>query len=212
MTNHFFQRILMILVSVIFFSGCASTPAPTPAVPPVASEAAAVSPAADTQALKDSYIMGPEDVIEVAVWKEPDVSRVVNIRPDGKISLPLINDIQAAGLTAEELKEKIREALSSYLDAPNVSVTVQQINSLKIFIQGEVTAPGVYLLKSNYNILQAIALARGFTTWAKKDKIVVFRKNGDQIITIPVNYQKIISGEDPAQNINLQRDDTILVP
>ena len=191
-------------------SGCAATPVPPPASLPVPTNS--TRPVVVTETTKDDYIMGPEDVIEIAVWKEPDVSRVVNIRPDGKISLPLAGDIQAAGLTAEQLRGKIREALTGYIDEPNVSVTVQQINSLKIFIQGEVVNPGVYQLRSNCNVLQVISLAKGFTAWAKKDRIMVFRKKGDKVVSIPVNYDKIISEDDPTQNIILQRDDIIVVP
>jgi polysaccharide export outer membrane protein len=206
----FLQHILRIIILGIFLSGCAATSVSPPA--PLPAPTNSTRPVVVTETTKDDYIMGPEDVIEIAVWKEPDVSRVVSIRPDGKISLPLTGDIQAAGLTAEQLKGKIREALAGYMDEPNVSVTVQGINSLKIFIQGEVAAPGVYQLRSNCNILQAISLAKGFTEWAKKDRIVVFRKEGDKALSIPVNYEKILSGEDPAQNIILQRDDTIVVP
>lgn len=160
----------------------------------------------------DQYILGSEDVIEVSVWKENDLSKTVIIRPDGRISLPLIGDIQAAGLTAEELRGNIEKALMDYVDNPAVSVIVQQINSLKIFIQGEVAHPGTFELRSHTTVLQAISLAGGFTEWAKKDKVAVLRRSGDKIERIPVNYEKILSGEDLSQNILLKRGDTIVVP
>ena len=160
----------------------------------------------------DQYILGSEDVIEVSVWKEPELSKVIMIRPDGKISLPLIGDIQAAGLSAEKLTENIVSALEDFVDSPTVAVIVEQINSLKIFIQGEIAKPGVFFLRSNTTLLQAISLAGGFSEWAKKDEIAILRKAGDKLIRIPINYEKILSGEDLSQNILLQRGDTIIVP
>jgi Periplasmic protein involved in polysaccharide export len=179
-------------------SGCAAAPTKNEESAPVASS--------------EQYILGSEDVIEISVWKEEDLSKVVLIRPDGKISLPLIGDIQAAGLTAEELKESIKKSLINYVDSPTVSVIVQQINSLKIFIQGEVARPGVLELRSNTTLLQAISLAGGFTEWAKKDKVGVLRRYGDKVVRIPVDYEKILSGEDLSQDILLKRGDTIVVP
>jgi polysaccharide export outer membrane protein len=169
-------------------------------------------PAESVVTPEDEYRLGSEDVIEVLVWKEPDLSKVVTVRPDGKISLPLVGDAQAAGLTAEELKNNIQEALTEYVDAPTVSVTVLNTHSMKFFVQGEVVSPGPISLQSNYTIMQAIALAGGFTDWANKKKIIVYRREGDKEYGIPINYDKIISGEDPSQNIFIRRGDTILVP
>ncbi|MBN2468042.1 MAG: polysaccharide biosynthesis/export family protein [Deltaproteobacteria bacterium] len=190
---------LLFICLPIFFLSCTTT---TPV------------PSTTTVDLPESseYILGSEDVLEVLVWKEADLSKVITIRPDGKISLPVVGDLQAAGLSAEQLRENIRQALTDYVDEPTVTVTVQQINSLKIFIQGEVNQPGVYDLKSNFTLLQAVSLAGGFTEWAKKDRISIFRKDAEKMVTIRVNYDKIISGEDPGQNILLKRGDTIVVP
>lgn len=190
-----FLSVLLATINGFFFVACGNAPIKTP------------------KAVAESdYLLGSEDIIEVSVWKEADLTKVLIIRPDGKISFPLIGDIQAAGLTTEELRENIRQALAEYIDGVTVSVTVQQINSLKIFIQGEVTQPGVYELKSNFTVLQAISLAGGFTIWAKEDRIIIYRKEGGGMVSIPVNYKKIISGEDPGQNILLIRGDTIVVP
>ena len=197
-SHHLFNCILWIVILSFLLSGCAAAPTKNEESAPGTSS--------------EHYILGSEDVIEISVWKEEDLSKVVLIRPDGKISLPLIGDIQAAGLTAEELKENIGKALIDYVDSPTVSVIVQQINSLKIFIQGEVARPGVLDLRSNTTLLQAISLAGGFTEWAKKDKVVVLRRSGDKVIRIPVDYEKILSGEDLGQNILLKRGDTIVVP
>ena len=158
------------------------------------------------------YILGAEDVIEVLVWKEDAFSRVVIIRPDGKISLPVIGDVKAAGLTTEELTEKITEKLKGFIDNPTVTVIVAQINSMKIYIQGEVARPGLYQLKSNTTVLQAISLAGGFSEWAKKDKIIIVREGNGKSSRIPVNYKKIIWGKDISQSLILERGDTIIVP
>lgn len=159
-----------------------------------------------------SYLLGSEDVIEVLVWKEDAFSRVVIIRPDGKISLPVIGDVQAAGMATEELTEKITEKLKGFIDNPTVTVIVAQINSMKIYIQGEVARPGVYQLKSNTTVIQAISLAGGFSEWAKKNKIVIVRELNGKSSRIPVNYEKIIWGKDISQSLILERGDTIIVP
>jgi polysaccharide export outer membrane protein len=159
-----------------------------------------------------SYILGSEDVIEVLVWKEDAFSRVVIIRPDGKISLPVIGDVQAAGMATEELTEKITEKLKDFIDNPTVTVIVAQINSMRIYIQGEVARPGVYQLKSNTTVIQAISLAGGFSEWAKKNKIVIVRELKGKSSRIPVNYKKIIWGKDISQSLILERGDTIIVP
>lgn len=160
----------------------------------------------------DDYRLAPEDVIGVLVWREEDLSQEVAVRPDGKVSLPLVGDIPAAGLTTGELKTNIEKSLSEYIEEPTVSVTVLQTNSMRFFVQGEVAQPGAYDLKSNYTVIQAISLAGGFTEWAQKDKIVIFRKDGDQAKRIPINYENITSGKDSSQNVVLMRGDTIVVP
>ena len=161
---------------------------------------------------RKQYILGPEDIIEVLVWKEADLSKTVIIRPDGNISLPLIGDIRAAGLKTEDLKENIAKKLKEFVDNPTVSVIVTEINSMRIFIQGEVAAPGVYQLRNYTTVLQAISLAGGFNEWAKKKKIIIIREVDGVRWRIPVDYEKIISGKDIDQNIILERGDTIIVP
>jgi len=191
-----FIALSVLIIMGLFLSACAGAP-----------------PLVSQEVPTGEYLLGPEDVLEVSVWKEPELSKEeVMIRPDGKISLPLIGDIQAAELTVEALKENITKALTEFIDEPSVLVTVKEVNSLKIFVQGEVARPGAYDLKSNHTVIQAISLAGGFTEWAKKDKMVIFRKEGDRVISIPVNYDKIISGKAPGENIILKRGDTITVP
>ena len=192
-------RLVVIMVAMTLLLGCAGSPA-------------ARTPVESTAQEEGTYQLGSEDVVEVLVWKEPDLSKVVTVRPDGKISIPLVGDTQASGLTAEELKANIQEALTAYVDGPTVSVTVLETNSMKFFVQGEVNSPGPYPLKSNYTILQAISLAGGFTEWADRKKIVVYRREGEREMSIAVNYEKITSNDDPGQNIVVKRGDTILVP
>jgi polysaccharide export outer membrane protein len=158
------------------------------------------------------YIIGPEDILGINVWKEPELSLSVPVRADGKISMPLIHDVHVVGLTPIELKEEITKRLSKYIENPTVSVIVEEINSLKIFIVGNVNQPGVFEIDREINVLQAISMAGGFTEWAKKSKIKIFRKHGGVEKVIKVNYNKIISGKHPELNIPLQPGDSIVVP
>lgn len=170
-----------------------------------------VSEAKDVEA-KDSYIIGASDVIEIQVWKEPDLSRTMTVRTDGKISLPLIDENTAAGLTALELKELIEEKYKAYVQDPVVSVIVVEPLSSKFYVVGEVNRPGEYPLNKRTTVLQALSTAGGFAEWAKRDKIVVVRKSDEGDAKIKVNYDKIVSGKDFSQNIVLEPGDTIIVP
>jgi polysaccharide export outer membrane protein len=158
------------------------------------------------------YIIGPEDILNINVWNEPELSLSVPVRTDGKISLPLIHDILVVNLTPLELKEELTKRFAEYVENPTVSVIVEQINSLKIFIVGNVNQPGVFDVKREVDVLQAISMAGGFTEWAKKSKIKIFRKHGGVEKVIKINYNKIISGKNPELNIPLQPGDTIVVP
>lgn len=164
--------------------------------------------------ITNDYVIGPEDVVEISVWKAQDLSTITIVRPDGIISLPLIGEITASGLTAKELGELIAYKLEEYKQSPIVSVIVKEINSKAVFITGEILRPGKYPLKSDTTVIQAITLGGGFSQWAKKDKIVIIRKNplsseGDRI---SVRYSDIISGKDLKANILLKSGDTIIVP
>jgi polysaccharide export outer membrane protein len=158
------------------------------------------------------YIIGPEDVLKINVWNEPQLSLSVPVRTDGKISLPLINDVQVVGLTPIVLKDELTKKIAQYIENPTVSVIVEQVNSMKVFVVGNVTTPGVYDAKREVNVLQAISMAGGFTEWANKRKIKIFRKYGGVEKVIKVNYNKIVSGNHPELNIPLQPGDTIVVP
>ena len=158
------------------------------------------------------FVIGPEDELKINVWEEPNLSLTVPVRVDGKISLPLIHDVYVVGLTPTELKEELTKRLSKYIENPTVSVIVKEINSLKFFIVGNVKRSGVYELDREINVLQAISMAGGFTEWAKKNKLKIFRNHMGVEQLIKINYNKIASGKHPEINIPLQPGDTIVVP
>jgi len=162
--------------------------------------------------VSESYVIGPEDVLSIHVWKEDAFSRTVPVRMDGKISLPLIDDVQAAGFTARQLKEVLTTKLKEFVENPNVSVTVVEANSFKVFISGQVRSPGVYRLRSETSLLQFIPMVGGFTDWANQKKILVIRREGGKEKRLTINYKKIVSGKDPDSNIILKNGDTIIVP
>ena len=158
------------------------------------------------------YAIGPQDVIDIAVWKEPELTRTVPVRPDGKISLPLLNDVQAAGLTPAQLAEQITESLKKYVTDPQVTVIVTQINSQRIYILGEVNRAGAYPLLPNMNVLQGLSSAGGFTQFANLKKIYVLRTENGKQTKYPFNYKEVTNGKSADQNIILKAGDTIMVP
>jgi polysaccharide biosynthesis/export protein len=161
----------------------------------------------------NSFIIGNDDVLAISVWKEPDLTKQIPVRSDGKISLPLIGDVQAAGRTPVQLQQDIAEKLKSYITDPQVAVIVQQINSLKFNILGEVLKPGSYPLINKITIVDAIATAGGLRDFAKKKGIYVLRQTPQgKEVRFLFNYQDFIKGKDTKQNIVLQPGDTIVVP
>lgn len=164
--------------------------------------------------IRTDYIIGTEDIIEVSVWKSPDLSTMIMVRPDGMISLPLIGDIKASDRTAKELKGEIEQRLAEYKQDPIVSVIVKEANSQAIYVTGEVARPGKYPLRSETTIIQAITLAGGLTQWANKDKIVVIRKSSmnPEGNRFTIRYSDIVSGKNMKANILLKAGDTVIVP
>jgi len=164
------------------------------------------------------FLLGPEDELEITVWKNLELSRITAIRPDGLISMPLIGDIQAAGLTADVLAQRITERLKQYFaTTPSVSVSVKTINSYSVFVLGEVAKPGKYQLKSYITVLQAISTAGGFTDYAKRNKLQIVRvtENSDRTrreVRIPLRYDDLVTGRGEPGNIVLHSGDTVLVP
>ncbi len=157
------------------------------------------------------YVLGCGDAIRVTVWRHEEASADVVIAPDGKISLPLIGEITAAGLTVDELKDELNKKFQDYINEPHVTVTLREINSLKIYVIGEVSRPGEYKLNTTTDVLQAISLAGGFTMYANKSKIKIIRKEGDKKIKINFNYNEVVKGKNLAQNIPLKPGDVIVV-
>jgi polysaccharide export outer membrane protein len=159
-----------------------------------------------------NYVIGAQDVLDINVWKEPDVSRTVPVRPDGKISLPLLNDVQAAGLTPAQLAAQVTDSLKKYVTNPQVTVIVTVINSQRVYILGEVTRPGAFPLIPGMSVLQALSSAGGFTQFAKVKSIFVRRFENGKEEKFPFNYREVIGGKKPEQDILLKAGDTIVVP
>ena len=157
------------------------------------------------------YVIGAQDELDISVWKEPDLSRKVPVRPDGKISLPLLNDVQAAGLTPTQLADSIKEILRKYVNQPQVTVIVTAMNSQRIFIMGEVNKPGALMLLPGMTIIQAIASAGSFTQFANSKKIYVLRDEGGKQNRYYFNYKAAVRG-DTSQDFDLKPGDTIVVP
>lgn len=159
-----------------------------------------------------AYIIGEEDVLNVDVWKEPEVSRTVPVRPDGKISLPLINDVQAAGLTPSQLGMAVTEKLKKFIAEPQVTVIVTAINSRRIYILGEVNRAGAFPMLPNMTVLQALSSAGGFTQFANLKGIYVLRSENGKQVRYPFNYKDVVRGQRSEQNILLKPGDTVVVP
>lgn len=188
-----------LLMSIIFGFGCFKPDVIVPAGAP-----------------KEGFVLGPEDVIEVVVWKNSTLSNEVVIRPDGKISLALIGDVVASGLSADQLAKNIAKKYKAVMESPSVSVNVMEVNSYYVFLVGEVVKPGKLQLKSYTTVLQAISLAKGFTKFASRNSILVVRTVKDdegnhKEIRVPLRYKDLISDEGAEYNITLQSGDTVVV-
>lgn len=181
---------------------------PTPSAPAAGVENAEPRPATEDP----NYVIGPQDVLDISVWREPDLSRAVPVRPDGKISLPLLNDMQAAGLTPSQLVAQIAASLNKYVTNPQVTVIITQINSQRIYILGEVGRAGAYVLLPGMSVLQALSNAGGLTQFANSKKIYVLRQESGKQGKYFFNYKEVLAGKRTEQNIALKAGDTIVVP
>ena len=180
------------------------------AAPPSAS--APATPAAPiVEPVGDAFRIGPEDVLDVQVWKNPELSRVVPVRPDGMISIPLVNDIRAAGLTPIELRQQLTQRLAEFVPSPEVSVIVREVHSVKVAVLGSVRMPGHYEVNSTATVLELIARAQGLTEFADRGRIVVLRQTGKTTTRIPFNYRKVAEGAEQ-DNFVVQPGDIIVVP
>jgi len=158
------------------------------------------------------YKIGAQDILRIDVWKEEQLTRTVPVRPDGKVTLPLLNDVQAAGLTPMQLSGVISEGLKKFINDPQVTVTVTEINSRRVYVTGEVSKAGAFPLLPNMTVLQALSSSGGFTQFAKLKNIYVLRVENGKQVKRPFNYKEAVNGKNPGQNILLQPGDVIVVP
>ena len=179
----------------------------------IPSERTNVSVPTAGSAVSEEFVIGTGDVLAINVWKEPEVSRDVPVRSDGRISLPLLGEILAAGRTAKQLEAEIRAKLKDYVSEPEVTVIVKEIKSQKFNVLGMVMKPGSYVLTNPTTVLDAIAIAGGFRDFAKQKDIYVLRRAADGTQTrLPFNYKGVVKGHGSAQNVALQSSDTVVVP
>lgn len=189
------------LGAVIAGAGCARTPLPTP---PLEEQTAAAS---------EDYLIGPADLLGIRVWRNPELSVDVPVRIDGRISVALVGDVEAAGKTTEELAAVIAEELSEYITAPEVSVLVMQMNSKRVYLVGEVQRPSAVALQVDMRVLDAIASVGGFTPFANKRSIRILRRQPDGgVVEYRFNYNAFLRGSEPGTNIQLLPGDTVVVP
>ncbi|MGA2335316.1 MAG: polysaccharide biosynthesis/export family protein [Terriglobales bacterium] len=210
---------LFLMSSIALAQDAPAQPAASSASDNVASDKAASDKVASdkvTNVVPDgqaglAYVIGPEDVLHIAVWREPDLTATLPVRPDGKISLPLLNDVQASGLTPQQLAGSLTEKLKKYVADPRVTVVVTQINSKRVYMVGEVFHPGPMPLIANMTVLQALSSA-GLNQFANTKRIYVLRTENGKQQKLPVNYRKLVKGEQIEQNYLLQPGDEIVVP
>ena len=199
-----------------------ATPKPTPPAPvaPPAGQPRQTAPAPAAQApvtqevpLPAGYVIGPDDVLLVSYWRNPDMSAEVTVRPDGLISLPLLNEVQAGGLTPEQLRDKISKAAMKYLEeAPTLAIVVKTINSRKVYVTGMVAKPGFYQLTGAMTVVQLLATAGGIQEFADSKNITIVRNEAGKQISYPFNYEDFVKRKNLKQNIELKPGDTIVVP
>jgi polysaccharide export outer membrane protein len=183
-----------------------ATPAPAPATP------AATQPVPSGVTPPSDYVIGSDDVLSIVIWREKDMSSEVVVRPDGKISLPLLNELQAAGLTPDQLRSSIEKAASKLVAEPNATVIVKTINSRKVSILGNVGKAGTYPLTGDMTVLQLIALAGGLQEYADAKGITVMRKQEGRDVVLKFNYKDVVKGKNLEQNVSLKPGDTVIVP
>jgi len=195
------------LTALVFFAVGTSTRAQDTQSQPSTDTQAKASATADP-----NYVIGAQDMLDINVWKEAELTRTVPVRPDGKISLPLLNDVQASGLTPIQLSEELTKELKKFITDPQVTVIVTEINSQRVYILGEMTRPGAYPLLPGMTVLQALSSAGGFTQFANMKKIYVLRSEGGKQEKFPFNYKEVVKGKSADENIVLKAGDQIVVP
>jgi len=159
-----------------------------------------------------TYVIKPNDLLEIVVWEEPDISRTVLVRPDGRISVPLVQDLRAAELTPVQLKEQMETRLKEYVESPNVTVIIQAIQSYKVYVIGKVQNPGGIVVEKPITVLQALTLAGGFQEYAKESEISIVRTSGKEHLVFKFNYKNVIKGKQAEENLLLRSGDVVVVP
>jgi polysaccharide biosynthesis/export protein len=203
------QRSVIRSLSIVFVALGVGSHAGAQVPPPAPGPAA---PAAASQALPAGYVIGASDVLSIGFWRDKDMSADVTVRPDGNISLPLLNDVPAAGFTPDQLREKLVEAASKYIEDPNATVVVKEIHSRNVYVTGNVAKPATYPLMSDMTVLQAIALAGGLQEYADAKNIVVIRNENGRPTYHKFNYKDVVKQKNVQQNILLKPGDTVVVP
>jgi len=198
-------RIVLLMVSLLFAPGAGAQAEENK------SEAAADSkaPAVD---FGPDYRLGPGDQVDIAVWKDETLTKSVIVLPDGKLSFPLIGEVKAAGRTIAQLRKEITEKISPFLPDPTLSIEVKQVNSMLIYVIGRVNTPGRFVLNTNVNVLQALTIAGGVNAFARRDKIKIFRQEGEKTTILHFKYDEVVEGTRLEQNIMLQKGDVVVVP
>jgi len=158
------------------------------------------------------YVIQPNDLLEIFVWNQPDLTRKVLVRPDGRISFPLVQDVQAAGISPGELKTQVEKKLSKFLNAPEVTIIVEAIQSYRVYVLGKVQKPGGINVEKAITVLQALSMAGGFQDYAKEDEMKVIRTLGNKNIVFEFNYSDVVRNKKPEQNILLRSGDVVVVP
>jgi len=207
------------LVCVMTIAGAmpafAQAQAPAPQKPATSPAPAEPPPAVlrpTNLAVPGNYVIGTDDVLGIVYWRDKEMSTDARVRPDGRISIPLINEVQAAGLTPEELQKKITEESTKFMEDASITIVVREINSLRVFITGEVTKPGPYPITSATTVMQLISMAGGLKEYANSKNIMIMRKETDKQISLKFNYKEVASGKNLKQNIELKPGDTVVVP
>lgn len=212
-TGRLASSLLLLIVGASIFASAQARSGTQP-IPAIGQNPvpAKTSPAVESATNDPGYVIRPNDTLEISVWKEPELSGSVPVRPDGMISIPLVEDVPAAGLTAMQLSARISESLKKFVSNPHVTVIVTGMNSRRVYVLGEVVRPGGFALLPDMSVLQVISDAGGLTQFAHGKKIYVLRTEGGKQVKYPFNYSKVLKGEGAEQNIMLKPGDTVVVP
>ena len=202
------HRLVSVLALTAASAVCASAAGQNAAARP----ASAVAPAAAAAPSADEYVIGPDDVLSISFWREKDLSADVTVRPDGKVTVPLLNDVMASGRTPEQLRDAIQQMARAFLEDPTPTVVVKEIKSRRVFITGQVEKPGPYPLNDRLTVLQLIAVAGGLKEFADGKSITVMRTVNGRVVALPFNYRDVVRRKHLDQNVELRPGDTVVVP